>query len=167
MKTTQGLYDIYVLKTSGLPLFSSCTGSEYCMTHMDQHELQSGFLAAIHSFSKESFTKSDLKKLEYDDIKLSFKSDQDLIMAFVHSIKVDDKKIRKDITKAWDNFKEKYADKIDGIYIEDHLFDDFQDDLQHLGVISSKLMSIRHQQFERDENRSIRGKLLTWLRSRA
>jgi len=136
------------------------------MEHMDQHELQCGFLSAIHSFSKEIFTGSDLKKLEYDDIKLSFKSDHKIIMAFVHSVKMGDKNIQKDITKAWDKFKEKYDDKVDSIYIEEHLFDDFRDDLWHLGVIPGKLMSTRHQQFERDENRSIRDKLLVWLRSR-
>ena len=140
---------------------------EYCMMNMDQHELQSGFLAAIHSFSKESFTKSDLKKLEYDDIKLFFKSDPNIIMAFVHPAKMDDKQIQKDLTKVWDKFEEKYADKVDNIFIEEHLFDDFRDDLRHLGVIRGKLMSTRHQQFEREENRSIRARLLGWMRSRA
>ena len=120
----------------------------------------------ISSFSKESFTKSILKNLEYDDIKLSFKSDSEIIMAFVHSAKMDDKKIQKDLTRVWDKFEEKYADKVDGILIEEHLFDDFRDDLKQLGVIPGNLMSTRAQQFERDENRSIRGKILDWLRSR-
>ena len=136
------------------------------MMHMDQHELQSGFLAAILSFSRESFSKDDLKKMEYEDIKLSFKSDQKLIMAFVHPAKMDDKKIQKEMTKAWDKFQEKYADKVDGIYVEEHLFDDYRDDLRQLGIIPGKLMSTRGQQFERNENRSIRGKILGWLRSR-
>ena len=134
---------------------------------MDQHELQSGFLAAIHSFSKETFTDSDLKNLEYDDIKLSFKSDHKIIMAFVHSVKMGDKNIQKELTKAWDKFKEKYADMAEDSLVAEHLFDGFRDDLRLLGIIPGKLMSTRHQQFERDENRSIRDKLLVWLHSRA
>ncbi len=46
--------DVIILKTSGVPLFSKCYGGKTCKMHPD-HALQSGFLAALYSFSKESF----------------------------------------------------------------------------------------------------------------
>ena len=61
-------YDVYVLKTSGVPLVSGCTGSKYCMEHAGQHELQSGFLAALNSFSQEAFDNENIRVLEMENI---------------------------------------------------------------------------------------------------
>ena len=57
------VYDIFILKGSGLPLLAGCTGSEYCMMHADNHELQAGFLTALFSFSKEAFNSEILNKI--------------------------------------------------------------------------------------------------------
>ncbi|MFX0150802.1 MAG: hypothetical protein ACFFAJ_08490 [Candidatus Hodarchaeota archaeon] len=46
--------DIFILQTSGIPLFAKYFGGDYYKLHPD-HSLQTGFLAAMYSFSKESF----------------------------------------------------------------------------------------------------------------
>ena len=51
----ESIYDIYIVETSGIPIFAGCTATDYCKLHMDQHELQSGFLATMYNFSKETF----------------------------------------------------------------------------------------------------------------
>ena len=45
--------DIFLLQTSGIPLFAKCIGGDYCKMHPN-HSLQTGFLAAMYNFSKES-----------------------------------------------------------------------------------------------------------------
>ena len=165
MGKEKSLYDIYILKTSGIPLFAGCTATDYCMRHMDQHELQSGFLAAIHSFSKETFTEENLRQILYNDIKISFKSNDEIIMAFVHPIDYKNKKIEKDLEKAWKRFHEKYRDSINESLIEEKFFDDFREDLRDLGIIPDKIVSVKEAQYEREQNRSIRKRLIQWLHS--
>ena len=46
------IQDVFVLDMGGIPYFSKCYGGSYCQQHPD-HALQTGFLAAIYSFSGE------------------------------------------------------------------------------------------------------------------
>ena len=61
--------DVFVLQTSGIPLFARCFGGEFCKLH-PEHALQTGFLAAMYSFSQESFGQTDLKSVVFKDIRL-------------------------------------------------------------------------------------------------
>ena len=82
----ESIYDIYVVEKSGIPLFAGCTASDYCKLHMDQHELQSGFLAAMYNFSKETFKDSTLRTINLDDITISMRSESEegIILVFIH-----------------------------------------------------------------------------------
>jgi len=46
--------DIFILDKSGIPYYSKCFGGKTCKMRPD-HTLQTGFLAALYAYSKESF----------------------------------------------------------------------------------------------------------------
>jgi hypothetical protein len=45
--------DVFIIDSSGIPYYSRCFGGETCKMRPD-HTLQTGFLAALYAFSKES-----------------------------------------------------------------------------------------------------------------
>ena len=157
------LYDIYILRTTGLPILAGCTTSEYCKTHMKQHELQSGFLSAIHAFSRETFTDSQLYQMRYDDIQLSFKIDDRVILAMVHSIQSQNSIILNQLNQTWALFHDKYGQYIDSLGVPEKLFEDIRHDLEETGVITTPFMSTFDQQLiDEQKHKSYRAKLLLW-----
>lgn len=131
--------DVIILKTSGVPLFSRCYGGKTCRLHPD-HALQSGFLAALYSFAKESFSQSGIKSVLFQDLKLDFKVDEDndLIIVFANPIEEDNQLIAKQLEATYNLFLEKYVDKINTLAIDTNTFVDFDQDLLALDVVPRK-----------------------------
>ncbi|NHJ03457.1 MAG: hypothetical protein EAX90_01425 [Candidatus Heimdallarchaeota archaeon] len=125
-----------ILKTSGIPLFSRCYGGKTSKLHPD-HALQSGFLAALYSFAKESFNQSGIKSVLFHDLKLDFKVDEDkeIIIVFVNPIKEDSNKIANHLDKIYKFFIEKHSNKIDSIFVAISTFVVFDKDLLNSDIV--------------------------------
>ncbi|MFX0172934.1 MAG: hypothetical protein ACFE9L_13550 [Candidatus Hodarchaeota archaeon] len=119
--------DIFILQTSGIPLFAKCFGGDYYKMHPD-HSLQTGFLAAMYSFSKESFGQTKLKSIIFKDIKLDFKIDNEKEVILVFANPLEEKNIEFQLDKALSLFIEKYGAKLSTIIDEDS-FKGFEQDL--------------------------------------
>ncbi|MHA1122933.1 MAG: hypothetical protein ACTSPC_09075 [Candidatus Heimdallarchaeota archaeon] len=102
--------DVLILKTSGVPLYAKCFGGQTCKNHPD-HALQSGFLAALFSFSKEAFSSNGVKSVIFED----FKHLNDTHRTFV----------------------EKYHPVINSPVYDTNLFADFDQDLVKLDVVTN------------------------------
>lgn len=131
--------DVLVLKTSGVPLYAKCYGGKTCKAHPD-HALQSGFLAALFSYSKETFSKQGIKSVLFEDFKLDFKIDEtkDLLMVFTNVIDEDEKKIKEQLESAYNVFLNKYESKLDDLVFDTNLFLDFDQDLIKLGIVENE-----------------------------
>ncbi len=131
--------DVLILKTSGIPLFSRCYGGKTCKLHPD-HALQSGFLAAMYSFAKESFSQSGIKSVVFDDLKLDFKVDEEkeLIIVFANPIEEDSEKVKKQLEDTYKRFIEKHGHNIDSLAIDNSAYVSFDQDLLELDVVPRK-----------------------------
>ena len=150
--------DVFVLQTSGIPLFARCFGGDYCKLHPD-HALQTGFLAAMYSFSKESFGQTDLKSVVFKDIRLDFKIDQEkeIIMVFANPLTA--KNIELLLDQAMSLFLKKYGARI-GIVIKEDTFEEFEEDLIELNVVPNQAMGKIHLK----KKKSILNRILMFLR---
>jgi hypothetical protein len=130
--------DIFVLQTSGIPLFAKCFGGNYCKLHPD-HSLQTGFLAAMYSFSKESFGQTELKSVIFKDIKLDFKinKEKEVILVFVNPL--EEANVETQLDKALSLFIEKYGAKLGPIIHED-TFKGFEQDLIENRIVTREAM---------------------------
>ena len=137
--------DVIILKTSGVPLFAKCYGGSTCKSHPD-HALQSGFLAALFSFSKETFSKKGIKSVIFDDFKLDFKVDEsnELIIVLTNPIMEDEEKIKKHLEVTHKIFIEKYQPQINQLAYDADLFMDFDKDLVDLKLYLRMLRKISH-----------------------
>ncbi|MHA2203436.1 MAG: hypothetical protein ACW991_07080 [Candidatus Hodarchaeales archaeon] len=130
--------DVFILQTSGVPLFAKCYGGDYCKLHPD-HALQTGFLAAMYSFAEESFGQDELKSVVFNDIRLDFKIDREkeIIMVFANPLGTE--KVEDRLNQAMNVFLEKYGSRIGAIVKED-TFKEFEGDLLTLNIVRSKAM---------------------------
>ncbi|MHA1440920.1 MAG: hypothetical protein ACTSPK_03510 [Candidatus Heimdallarchaeota archaeon] len=131
--------DVLILKTSGIPLFSRCYGGKTCKLHPD-HALQSGFLAAMYSFAKESFSQSGIKSVVFDDLKLDFKVDEEneLIIVFANPIEEDSEKVKQQLEDTYKRFIEKHGNNLDSLAIDNSAYISFDQDLLELDVVPRK-----------------------------
>ncbi len=150
--------DVFVLQTSGIPLFARCFGGDFCKLHPD-HALQTGFLAAMYSFSQESFGQTDLKSVVFKDIRLDFKinREKEVIMVFVNPIGTE--KIETRLDQSMKLFLKKYGSKI-GLIIKEDTFEGFEDDLLQLNVVNKQSMGV----IPLKERKSLVGRLLRFFR---
>ncbi len=130
--------DVFVLQTSGIPLFARCFGGDFCKLHPD-HALQTGFLAAMYSFSQESFGQTDLKSVVFKDIRLDFKIDREKEVIMVFANPIGTEKIDNQLDRSMKLFLEKYGSKI-GIVIKEDTFEGFEEDLLKLKVVNKQSM---------------------------
>lgn len=130
--------DVFVLQTSGIPLFARCFGGDFCKLHPD-HALQTGFLAAMYSFSQESFGQTDLKSVVFKDIRLDFKIDREKEVIMVFANPIGTEKIENQLDQSMKLFLEKYGSKI-GIVIKEDTFEGFEEDLIKLKVVNKQSM---------------------------
>lgn len=135
-------YDIYIFKTNGLPLLGGCTGSNYCMNHLPNHELHTAFMAALQSFSIEAFLNNTVKTIVMDEFQLNMRvvSEKDFIFASVHPSDVETDKIRSLIEEGANLFIEKFGDKIGATILSTQTFEGFSDDLMNLKLIPGRKM---------------------------
>ena len=131
--------DIFIFKTSGIPLFGKCFGGDYCKRHPD-HSLHTGFLAAIYSFSQESFGE-EIQSVIFNEIKLDFKIDdeKEIILVFANPLNLGTEIIKTQLNQAMKRFLEKFGDKI-GDIIREGQFQNFEKDLIELNVVSNPSM---------------------------
>ncbi|MFX0087125.1 MAG: hypothetical protein ACFFAU_15860 [Candidatus Hodarchaeota archaeon] len=130
--------DVFILQTSGIPLYGKCFGGDFCKSHPD-HALQTGFLAAMYSFSQESFGQKDLKSVIFRDIRLDFKIDKEkeIIMVFVNPLGTKDVESQLDL--AMKIFLDKFGSKI-GPIVNEEFFNDFEQDLLDLNIVRNQSM---------------------------
>ena len=140
MSKDYDLYDLYVLKSYGIPIFAGCTGSDYCKGHHKQHELHVGFFSAIYSFSKESFVDTTIHSIIFDKIQINFEIDEEtnIIIIFEHPCFVETDLIRNYLTKAMNIFLENYIEQLTDGVIRNDLFKQYQQDLQRIGVLPNR-----------------------------
>ncbi|MEA2069982.1 MAG: hypothetical protein U9O98_01685 [Asgard group archaeon] len=131
--------DVMIIKTSGIPLYTKCFGGKTCKKHPD-HILQSGFLAALFSFSKETFSKDGIKSVIFNDFKLDFKIDEnnDLIIVLANPLEEDDEIIDDHLEKTHNLFLEKYHSKTSSSSIDPDLYLDFDKGLIELDIVPHK-----------------------------
>ncbi|MFX1286308.1 MAG: hypothetical protein ACFFB5_21925 [Promethearchaeota archaeon] len=130
--------DVFILQTSGVPLFARCYGGDYCKLHPD-HALQTGFLAAMYSFAEESFGQDELISVVFNDIRLDFKIDKEkeIIMVFANPLSTENVEDR--LNRAMKIFLDKFGSKI-GPVIKEGMFQEFENDLLDLDIVRSQAM---------------------------
>ncbi|MHA2502541.1 MAG: hypothetical protein ACXAE3_06720 [Candidatus Kariarchaeaceae archaeon] len=135
------IYDIYVIKTSGIPLFAGCTGSEYCQSNMSGHELVSGYFSALHAFSEEAYQDQELQTMLFGEIAINFWIDREheLIFIFVHNRHAETPDIRKHLELGHSIFLERYGHHLDDDLVKLSLFEDFQQHLRVAGIIPHEM----------------------------
>ncbi|MFW9915697.1 MAG: hypothetical protein ACFFGZ_08800 [Candidatus Thorarchaeota archaeon] len=106
------IQDVFVIDRGGLPYFSKCYGGSYCQRNPD-HALQTGFLAAIYSFSGE-FGQKTLEIVRFEKILLVFQliRELDVILVFVVLASDDEPEVVEKMTAAAKIFVERYGAKI-------------------------------------------------------
>ena len=110
------IYDMYLLDNGGIPLFAGCTASDYCLEHMEQHPLHTGFMAAISSFGKEVFAGFP-KRLDFGHLKVTFKNEGDYSVVFVNPPEEDDELISEKMSVISKHFKEHFLKDIKLFYV--------------------------------------------------
>ncbi|MHA1967435.1 MAG: hypothetical protein ACW964_06505 [Candidatus Hodarchaeales archaeon] len=150
--------DVFVLQTSGIPLFARCFGGDFCKLHPD-HALQTGFLAAMYSFSQESFGQTDLKSVVFKDIRLDFKIDKEKEVIMVFANPIGTEKIDNQLDQSMKLFLEKYGSKI-GLVIKEDTFVGFEEDLLKLNIVNKQSMG----KIPLKGKKSLVGRLLRFFR---
>lgn len=159
-------YDIYLIRTSGIPLFAGCTQSDYCMTHMQQHELQAGFLAAINAFSKEAFEDEKIHTIYMDNIQINFivNENDGLIFAVLHDINADTEFIKRRLKDAYDIFTARFPEAKDESNLDVSRFEEVTHILRQLGLVGDTLGNTLEMQKMPEKKESKRGRLMGWIR---
>ena len=87
--------DVFILDSSGIPYYSRCFGGETCKMRPD-HTLQTGFLAALYAFSKESYGQQEIQSVIFSDLKLHFKVDNErnVIVVFTTPLNESDEEVK-------------------------------------------------------------------------
>ena len=108
------------------------------------HTLQTGFLAALYAFSKESYGQQEIKTVIFSDLKLHFKFDQEknVIIVFTSPISDDEEVIEGQMDMALGAFLEMYEDEIGKGYVEVDKFEGFDQVLQEIGIVKTQPMGM-------------------------
>ncbi|MCE7743354.1 MAG: hypothetical protein GOP50_12960 [Candidatus Heimdallarchaeota archaeon] len=135
--------DVFIFDSSGIPYYSRCFGGETCKMRPD-HTLQTGFLAALYAFSKESYGQQEIQTVVFTDLKLHFKVDNEknVIVVFTTPMEEKDEEVKNQLEMTYGAFLEKYEDKIGRGYAEPAVFDSFDEVLYNLNVVKSKPMGM-------------------------
>lgn len=137
------IYDVYLLHTTGVPIFAGCSGSDYCKAHPGQHELHSGFFSAMHAFSRESFQDNRLDALFFDKLQVNFKIDveHDLMLVFVHPRSEKNKAVKNQMDVALKLFVAEYSDAVSttGQVMEERL-EEYKQALRKRGILAPERM---------------------------
>ena len=106
--------DIFVISTSGIPLYANCFGGAICSTRPD-HLLQSGFIVAMFSFAKE-FGQKSIIFVEFETGRMVFASRKvestELLTVFFTTNEPTIDEIKVLVTKSADLFVKNYGPKV-------------------------------------------------------
>ncbi|WP_371802241.1 hypothetical protein [Candidatus Lokiarchaeum ossiferum] len=153
------LYDFYVIRLNGLPIFAGCSGTDYCQGHVAQHQLHAGFFSALYAFANEAFQDVRLETIYFDKIQMNLLiSESDNIMIiFVHHRSKSLQKIRELMNQTWEIFKQDYIPKLKENQFQKDLYKAFLEDLKRLKVIlpDKDPFDIREMLLEGLKNRKI------------
>lgn len=136
--------DIFVISTSGIPLYANCYGGDICAKKPD-HLLQSGFIVAMFSFAKE-FGQKSIIFVEFEEGRMVFASrkleNTELLTVFFTTNEPTIDEVKDLVIKSADLFVSKYGNKV---VQANHLFDtndykDFTKDLLESGVMNRNPM---------------------------
>jgi hypothetical protein len=135
--------DVFILDKSGLPYYSKCFGGETCKMRPD-HSLQTGFLAALYAFSKESYGQQEIRTVVFNDMKLHFKTDQekDIIVVFTSPLSEKEEVVEGQMDMTLRAFLENHNDDIGRGYVDADKFTGFDQILQDIGVVKTKPMGM-------------------------
>ncbi|MHA2249071.1 MAG: hypothetical protein ACXAD7_01855, partial [Candidatus Kariarchaeaceae archaeon] len=75
-----GISDVIIQSTSGIPYIARCYDSEFCQKYPN-HMLLTGFFAAMNSFSGE-FQQDKLTIVGFDELTLVFERREDILVIF-------------------------------------------------------------------------------------
>jgi hypothetical protein len=136
--------DIFVLSTSGIPLYASCFGGDICSKRPD-HLLQSGFIVAMFSFAKE-FGQKSIIFVEFENGRMVFASRTiesfEFLVVFFTTNKPSIEEVKNLVTKSADLFLNNYGQKA---LLSNHLINtkdyaDFTKDLLTSGIMNRNPM---------------------------
>lgn len=136
--------DIFVISTSGIPLYANCFGGAICSKRPD-HLLQSGFIVAMFSFAKE-FGQKSIIFVEFETGRMVFASRQvektELLTVFFTTNEPTIDEIKELVTKSADLFVKKYRDAVikSNEIINTQDYEGFTKDLQESGVMNRNPM---------------------------
>ena len=119
----EGLNDLFVQNTSGIPYISRCYGGNFCKLQPD-HALVTGFFAAINSFKGE-FGQKELNNVLYEEINLSFASNEDLLVVFNLDRKADENQFKDLANKISKKFIETFPEYNSGKSLPAKKVDEF------------------------------------------
>ncbi|UJG43815.1 MAG: hypothetical protein K9W46_01195 [Candidatus Heimdallarchaeum endolithica] len=104
------------------------------------HTLQTGFLAALYAYSKESFGQQEIREVIFTDLKLFFKTDEErgLIIVFTAPLEEDRNKLSQQLDITYEQFIKKYEGEIGRGYSDPEIFEFFDKDLLELKIIEKE-----------------------------
>ncbi len=108
------------------------------------HTLQTGFLAALYAFSKESYGQQEIRTVIFSDLKLHFKVDQekDIIIVFTSPMSEKEEEVEGQMDMALGAFLEQYENEIGRGYVDAEKFEGFDQILQDIGIVKTKPMGM-------------------------
>lgn len=147
------IYDMYIIRTSGIPIFAGCAGLDFCKNNPSHHDMHSGLFSAIYMFSKEAFSSSDLRIIVYNNMQICFNIDieNDIMIIFIYPINLKRPIIRRHLDKAHQIFIENFLYLVKSQVIDEEAFKKFIELLICDGVIKDPMASIAKMQLNRKD----------------
>lgn len=136
--------DIFVISTSGIPLYGNCFGGEICSQRPD-HLLQSGFIVAMFSFAKE-FGQKNIIFVEFEASRMVFSlrkiENSEILTVFFTTKKPTIEEIQELVTKSADLFVKNYGQVFvkSNEIINSNDYEGFTQDLLNSGYMNRKPM---------------------------
>ena len=136
--------DIFVLSTSGIPLYAYCFGGEICSKKPD-HLLQSGFIVAMFAIAKE-FGQKSIIFVEFESGRMVFASrkleNTELLTVFFTTNEPSIEEVKELVTKSADLFVDKYGPKVKKAneLFNPNDYEGFTKDLLDLGAMNRNPM---------------------------
>ncbi|MBY9000936.1 MAG: hypothetical protein KGD64_08490 [Candidatus Heimdallarchaeota archaeon] len=105
------------------------------------HSLQTGFLVALYAFAKESYGQQEIQTVIFSDLKLHFKVDQerDVIVVFTSPMSEKEEEVKGQMDMTLAAFMDNYVNEIGRGYVDADKFTGFNQVLQDIGVVKTKL----------------------------
>lgn len=136
--------DIFVISTSGIPLYGNCFGGEICSKRPD-HLLQSGFIVAMFSFAKE-FGQKSIIFVEFEAGRMVFASRKiqnfEVLTVFFTTNEPHIDQVKELVTQSADLFVKNYGAKViaSNNLINSSDYEGFTRDLLNSGIMNRNPM---------------------------